>query len=65
MRVLINGEPQTVTARTVAELLNALGYQDRTVAVAINKNCVRRTLFCETALREGDELEILAPMAGG
>lgn len=66
MKVRVNGEPQVLRdAENVAELLAELGYESRFVAVAVNKNCVRRGAFAATLVNEGDEIEVLAPMAGG
>ena len=66
MELIINGASrQVVQATTVDQLLKELGYQDALVAVAINRTCIRRTEFNNTQLFSGDEVEILAPMAGG
>jgi sulfur carrier protein len=66
MDLIINGDPVLIkTATTVGELLGELGYSDPFVAVAVNKTCVRRAEFGATQLCSGDEVEILAPMAGG
>jgi len=66
MELIINGASrQVVQATTVDQLLKELGYQDALVAVAINRTCIRRTEFNNTQLCSGDEVEILAPMAGG
>jgi thiamine biosynthesis protein ThiS len=35
------------------------------VAVAVNQSCIARTDFEATLVRDGDEIEVLAPMAGG
>ena len=66
MRLKINGTIQEIErAGNVEDVLANLGYQDRFVAVALNRDCVSRRDFATTAVREGDELEVLAPMAGG
>ena len=66
MKLKINGEIREVSeARTVQDLLSALGYEGRTVAVALNGNFVARTAFAETTVSEDDELEIVSPIAGG
>ncbi len=66
MRVQVNGEERELArATTVAELLDELGLEGRFVAVAVNHGCVRRGDFAATPLREGDAVEVLAPMAGG
>ena len=65
MTIRLNGATHELTAKTVDELLTDLGYDSRFVAVAVNKNCVRRSAFGATPLCDGDEVEVLAPMAGG
>ena len=63
----VNGEPVELSLgqATVSELLAALGYAKGFVAVALNRTCVRRSEYATTPVNAGDEVEILAPMAGG
>jgi sulfur carrier protein len=61
----VNGERQEVAAATVAALLQALGYEGRFFAVAVNQEVVRRARWAETPLAEGDQVEILTPRQGG
>ena len=63
----INGESVQLPREraTVSELLAELGYAKGFVAVALNRTCVRRSEFATTPVNAGDEVEILAPMAGG
>ena len=61
----VNGEPTSAGAVSVDDLLKARGLGDAFVAVAVNGSCVRRRDFAATPLADGDEVEILAPMAGG
>jgi sulfur carrier protein len=67
MSIVVNGEARSLAPEvaTVADLLQALGYRAAFVAVAINRSCVRRPDFANTPVHAGDEVEILAPMAGG
>lgn len=65
MTLLLNGTPQTVTARTLAEVLAELGFGGRIVATALNGDFVPARKRAETALSEGDRIEIVAPMQGG
>ena len=66
MSVRVNGEVcASAGGKTVATLLEDLGYESRFVAVAINKVCILRADFSSMLVRDGDELEVLAPMAGG
>jgi sulfur carrier protein len=46
-------------------VLEELGYQGAKVATAVNGGFVARGLRAETRLREGDRVEVIAPMQGG
>lgn len=66
MRLIVNGiETETGAARHLADLLDELGFAKEGVAVALNKDFVPRRRLAETPLKEGDQVEVLAPMAGG
>ncbi|WP_336813598.1 sulfur carrier protein ThiS [Bosea sp. MMO-172] len=65
MTLLLNGAPQEIVARTLAEALAELGYGGRIVATAVNGDFVPARKRAETALNEGDRIEIVAPMQGG
>ena len=66
MEISINGEPRTVAApMTVAALLAQLGFDARRIAVERNREIVRRSAFADTALDEGDRLEIVHFIGGG
>ncbi|WP_040523651.1 sulfur carrier protein ThiS [Aliiglaciecola lipolytica] len=63
--IQINSESMTCQSTNLAELLNEKGYQNATVATAINGNFVPQQNRENTLLKEGDRIEILAPMQGG
>ncbi len=63
--VVINGSPQDVCARNLAQLLIELDYGSAIVATARNREFVRTTQRITTEIVEGDEIEILTPMQGG
>ena len=66
MRVRVNGEwMNQPDGATVAALLDAMGLEPRRVAVERNRQLVRRAEHAETALAEGDELEIVTLVGGG
>lgn len=65
MRLIVNGLSEEVDVATVAQLLARRGVEARAVVVAVNRDCVPRSALDSTTLREGDEVEILAPMQGG
>lgn len=66
MRIRVNGkEVEIDETHTVDSLLHTLGYKDRFLAVAVNQQCVLKKRYAEERLQAGDDVEILAPMAGG
>ena len=65
MTLLLNGAPQTVASKTLAEVLAELGFGGRIVATAVNGDFVPARKRAETALSEGDRIEVVAPMQGG
>ncbi len=66
MQILINGKPTTLEKPvSVQDLLHRLGYLDHSVAVAVNQECVLRRDFGLQFVQDEDQIEILAPMAGG
>jgi len=65
MRLRINGESRDVAAGTLAAALEELGYLGAHVATAVNGAFVPASARLGWPLREGDALEILAPMQGG
>ena len=65
MTLLLNGAPQGVAAKTLAEALVELGFAGRIVATALNGDFVPARKRAEKILSEGDRIEIVAPMQGG
>jgi sulfur carrier protein len=63
--IFINGEPREIAAATLAEALAALDYEGAVVATALNGEFVARRRRDETALKDGDRIEIVAPRQGG
>ncbi|MGG7567967.1 sulfur carrier protein ThiS [Rhodovulum sp. DZ06] len=65
MRILLNGDPLETEAATVGALLEAEGLGGAKVATALNEEFIPAAQRAETALKDGDRLEVLAPMQGG
>ncbi len=65
MKIIVNGEPRELAAKTLAEAVTMLGYTGDYFAVALNRACVPRSRHAATALKDSDEIEILSPMQGG
>jgi len=65
MTITINGEKQPLPEpQTVDQLLASKGFT-KGIAVAINGAFVPRTTYTIQWVKEGDSIEILAPMQGG
>jgi thiamine biosynthesis protein ThiS len=65
MRIQVNGEPLTVEATNILGLVEELGLDIRKVAVERNLEIVPRSLHAETALAEGDRIEVVQFVGGG
>ena len=62
----LNNEMITVEKNTtLATLLDQLGYQDQSFAVAINECFIPRNQYSTTQLNTDDRVEIVTPMQGG
>jgi sulfur carrier protein len=66
MKLQINGEQRELASGlTLAALLEQLGMKPDRVAVELNREIVRRELWPQTRLQEGDRLEIVQFVGGG
>lgn len=66
MRITLNGEPYDLDEPlSVADLLVRLAIDPRRVAVEHNLAILRRPLFAETLVHEGDRVEIVNFVGGG
>ncbi|RZA20891.1 MAG: sulfur carrier protein ThiS [Proteobacteria bacterium] len=66
IKIHINGKPSTFKETlSIDQLLSELGYKDHFVAVAVNSQCILRKNYGTHQIQSADEIEILAPMAGG
>lgn len=65
MKLLINGEERQFETATLAELVGQLGMKADRVAVELNREIVPRAQWPNTALHEGDKLEIVHFVGGG
>ncbi len=65
MRIEVNGEARDLTATTLAQALVDLGWGEAKVATALNGEFVPATARATQTLRDGDRIEVLAPMQGG
>ena len=67
MQLTVNGIPRTFdpAVRTVAELVRALALEGKRIAVEKNGVIVPKSRHADTALAEGDQLEIVGAVGGG
>jgi thiamine biosynthesis protein ThiS len=66
MTIVVNGEERRVPGpATLLDLLQHLGLDPRTVVVERNREIVRRPRLGETALAEGDAIELVHFVGGG
>ncbi len=65
MRLTVNGEPKTLKAQTVRELVEELGLGRQPVAVELNKQVVPRRAHESTPLHEEDVVELVTLVGGG
>jgi sulfur carrier protein len=65
MRVIVNGEHREIEASHVDALLSELEYEGTHFAVALNFDVVPKSAWAQTALKGGDEIEIITPRQGG
>ncbi|MDV7398304.1 sulfur carrier protein ThiS [Arthrospira platensis SPKY1] len=66
IQVTINGQPETLDASlSVLALLESRGLAGKRVAVERNGEIVPKGRHAETALAEGDRIEIVVAVGGG
>ncbi len=66
MQIIINGEARDLAGEmSLTDLLQMLGMKADRVAVELNREIVRRESWAQTALHDGDRLEIVHFVGGG
>ncbi|MDR7023804.1 MULTISPECIES: sulfur carrier protein ThiS [Pseudomonas] len=66
MRIQLNGEAfELPDGETVSGLIERLDLTGRRVAVELNLDIVPRSQHATTALREGDQVEVVHAIGGG
>jgi sulfur carrier protein len=65
MRVTVNGEAREISSVNVDALLSELEYEGTHFAIALNFDVLPRSTWAQTALKQGDEIEIITPRQGG
>ena len=64
MKITINGNSQLIQANNLEDLLLELKYHGK-LATALNENFIPFKERKKTTLKDGDRVEIVAPMEGG
>ncbi len=66
MNILVNGSPTTLPEPlSLDQMLNRLEDIPQNFAIAVNGLFVPRSVYVDTAINEGDQIELLIPMQGG
>ncbi len=66
MRIVVNGEDKDVDdGSSLTALVDDLGLAERRVVVELNQTIIDKTEYSETALADGDSLEIIQFVPGG
>jgi len=65
MKIQLNGAPVDAQVTTLADFLEAECFGGAKVATAVNSTFVPVSARAGHVLKEGDNIEVLAPMQGG
>lgn len=61
----LNGETVQCNVSNVSVLLEQQGFQSQKIAVAINGEFVPRSQYGNTAVNDGDEIDVIQAVGGG
>lgn len=65
MKLIINGQERELEAETLADVVSHFGLNERIIVIEHNFNIVPREQYAETAVAEGDKIEIVHFVGGG
>lgn len=65
LKITFNGEERETESRTVSSLLREFGLENRKIAVELNREIVARETYDDTALTDGDSVEVVQFVGGG
>lgn len=66
MKLTVNGEPMALPAgTTIGALIEHLGLVGKRLAIELNEDIVPRSQHTDTALAEGDQVEVVRAIGGG
>lgn len=63
--IVLNGEGRFVDARTLADLVDELGLQQRMIAIERNLEVVPKSQYGSTLLKDDDRIELVHMIGGG
>jgi len=63
--IQLNGEMQTVSAGTLADMIVELGLEKRMIAIERNLEVVPKSRYDETRVQAGDRIELVHMIGGG
>ena len=64
--ITLNGDPESIQDdATVHDLLERLELTGKRIAVEVNREIIPRSLHLTTALKDGDQVEIVNAIGGG
>ena len=66
MKIQLNGESQNIPDDSTAQtLVDFLGFSGKRLAMELNREIVPRSVYADTQLHEGDQIEIVHAIGGG
>jgi sulfur carrier protein len=66
MQLRINGQPYPLEQPiSLHHLMEKLGYEQKSIAVALNGRFIPRHQYFSCILEDAQELEVVSPMQGG
>lgn len=66
LKLTVNGQEKILEkSLSLNQALSEWGYQGTAFAVALNATFIPRGRYPETLLKDGDAIDILAPLSGG
>lgn len=66
MRIILNGSARELAGEpSLADLVHQVSRAETGIAVAVNSAVVPRGSWAETAVREGDRIEVVTAVQGG
>ena len=65
MKITLNGEARDLAGPSVTDALTQIGLGSAKVATALNGSFLPAAARASTILKDGDALEVVAPMQGG